>query len=168
MATDLRDAFILIPENIKANRQGQLTEQQRTKMRDMRLYSSIGSLLAIVVLVGLMLLFLVDLGKELDSITLVSLEGLLAMILIFISIYGITRWRIFANDLQKGQIAYISGKAVVKSYTVGKSIQRHYKITIENLSFDISSEAAKKLDTSRDYKLYYARQSKFILSIETI
>ena len=168
MEAEFRDAFIFNPENIKANHEGKLTEQQKNKMRDMRLYTSIGSLLAVIMVAGSMLFFLLDVGKGLDSITLILLEGLLAMILILACIYGIARWQVLTGDINIGHVAYVSGKIVVKSYRVGKSIQRHYKIMIKAMSWEISSGAAKKLDATQKHRLYYAQKSKFILSIEAI
>ena len=168
METDFRDAFIFSSENIKANHQGQLTEQQKTKMRDMRLYSSIGSLLGVVILAVFMMYFLIDLGKGLDSITLISIEGLLAAILILVCAYGIARWYVFTDDINIGHVAYVSGNTVVRSYRGGKSVLRHYKIITDGMSWEISSEVAKRLETNQEYKLYYAQKTKFLLSIEAI
>ena len=168
MFTKSRNSFVLNPDNIQANRQGRLTEQQQNKMRDIRLDGAVGSVFAIFLLAGSMLFLLVNMGQGLDAISLISLEGVLAMISILVGVYGIARWRRFTDDLEPGHIAYITGRIAVNSYREGKSLRCYYYVVIKGIRFDITAEIAKKLDTTREHKLYFAQNSKLPLSIETI
>jgi hypothetical protein len=137
--------------DLYANRQGQLTPQQRIQLEHVRQRS-------IEILAGI-LLVLILIGIALEVRLMVIVFGTASMITMMVGL-SIR----FDEDLN-GKVQTVSGRMRFKG-ALGLPLHPYYHLLIDSEDFLVSQRVKQAFDTELRYRLYYTPGSHIILSAE--
>ena len=163
MQQGLRDTFHFSDEDLAANRNGQMGEQQHYWFVDSFLRRTF-IFLGITVCLGY-LSFTSLRDNSFSGIAIVTIGPLLLGLAFIIGIVFTVRnsWRMLVDAVSR-RVDVISGTGRISIRRQGRATL--YSLDIENLSFDISQKATQAIIDDKYYSVYYAPHSKVILAVE--
>lgn len=175
-ALPLDELFGFTAKDLAANRQGMMTDHQRTLLQPPSGWRYIVNFLAdiasVIVLFALcpIVLFLGFLPRLLENAVLLIIFASFLMGLVAFAIYlGRDYWRfntvataLQADDAKKGIVHQATTQLLYDE--VGEHL---YAVDIQT-GIWLYSDLLDGLDTTRKYRIYYAPQSEIILSLEAL
>jgi hypothetical protein len=167
--------FKFSENDLLANRQGKLTQQQKAALKEKAKSSLILS--AVVCLVaGLIILWIVGtyyrtvgaydlVMRILTGIFFFGLVVLLLSLLLF-TLPGYRNWK---EDIDTGRVDRICGRVSLDvEYRSGRYGYTLFKLAIGSQTFQLSKDAFLAFENGQNYCLYYAPKTKAILSVEKV
>jgi hypothetical protein len=186
----LMDALDFGPEELEANRQGVLSNQQKSKLGKNTAGTNIASLVMFIVLLvfmGIAGYMLISTGSAAgfirgfakDPSTLLIVGGALGIVALII-LMSFLRTLLRANRVGRGKISMVAGPVklealrvplsyAIASKAMGDSAYTHM-LKIGREKFYLQKKALNGFQTGRTYRLYYVKNSPFhyLLSAEMI
>lgn len=156
-------------EDLAANRDGYMTFEQRARLRRRAMLDA-GSYLAFACLVGLFFFMMLSVAFSDNVPSSLILGGLLTLTGMFglgtVIVFGAMahRWRLYRADLYKGDVSTTAGSVSLDIQDWGR--RASYKVRVERLTFDVSKKALLAFKNGERYRVYYAPNSKTLLSAE--
>lgn len=145
-------------EDLAANQRGEMSDQQRQRLRDRRLWA--------LILAGVMLIFpiiglIVILQRPLDA------GGVFILVLaaIWILLFGGIGWLAVTqtrSELRSGQVVSVTGVAKLEQVNVYKG--PNFYLTIETVKFRIDAGVYWTFKAGERYQVFYTPESMVILS----
>jgi hypothetical protein len=170
--SNLKSVFRFNDEDLDANRNGYMTKRQRVRLRDKR-WDRIGPYAGFAALLAFMFVCsLVSSGSRTrprqDTLSMLGLFffifGPMIGVLVLLAYRELRRIK---TDLYKGDISIAWGRARLDIMDGGRGPAR-YKLNIEGIEFDISKMQLLTLRHGERYRVFYAPNSKVILSVESL
>jgi hypothetical protein len=165
LETDLMAALHFTQADLDANRDGQLSEEQRARLYGKRIYwlLAIVGVVAFIFLINLPGVFVVfGSGDYPPPVKLLIFIGfILGCIGILVVLYDRSRLRAIAADLQDKTVEAEQGLISLETFGQNKMTAR-----INDIEFTLNAEAGLAFKNGDPYCLYYAPHSKTLLSAE--
>jgi hypothetical protein len=167
-ASALMNAFGFTAADLSANREGRITDSQIGKLRSMRIGASILPGVFVFASAALLQVTLRDYGGQYaPQNAWLRILGAGALVLVCI-VFAVLRWWRISVDLNAGNVRTVRGKV-----SLGAPMTRNigyygtgYRLTVNDIGFIIPSNARSAITDGKIYHVYYAPQSRVILSIE--
>jgi len=159
MNSQFADLLDFTQHDLNANRRGRLTDRQRAHLQMQRdatsaLYSTGAGLL-----IGLAA---VCIGLT-QTASKFYVELLFVIPTAFLLAYIIQLWINFTLDLRARRVDAVSGCALAQPI-----LRVQTRLHIGSLNFALSDRVARAFQNGSAYRVYYARRSKTILSVEPV
>lgn len=165
LENDLMAALNFTADDLDANRDGQLSEEQRARLYGKRIYwlLAIAGVVAFVFLINLPGVFIVfssgDYPPPADM--LIFIGFILGCIGILVLLYTRSDLRAITADLQEKTVESVQGLIALETFGQDKM-----KVHIHDRAFTVNNKAGLAFKNGDPYCLYYAPHSKTLLSAE--
>lgn len=169
MATDLTERLMPLlnftPDDLTANRDGQLSGRQAERLRGMRqraLWVGIGVILLVSVIAALALY----LGQR-NAVTILTFIGI-AISICNAAIAGVLmrNWLRLNADLQSGAVAAQTGEVQHTVRVAGRAAS--YVVKLGDVEFSVSKPVFLALQTGARYRFYSTPISRVLLAAEAL
>ena len=162
---DLAYGLNFTPEDLAANREGYMTKKQRVYLGNQRSLWMSAIVLAVIAC-PILSTYAIWNGIQIHDSTS-SRVGIIALICVVtggFAIYAATRRRIYNADVYKGNVSMTEGSIVLDVDSGGRRVE--YYVGIGNRNYRISKSAFLAFKNHNEYRLYYAPNSRIVLSAE--
>jgi hypothetical protein len=168
----LMGAFNFTPADLDANQHGYMSKEQRPNLRKAHLRKLRLSLIIIGICASVLLLALVALvfrlGKPPESpLGLACALVALTTMTMTISLGTFHDWRQFDADLRKGEVSSISGRVSLRILG-GSHPNVTCRLRIQSMELSVSEDQLLALKDGESYRVFFAPNSKVILSVESL
>ncbi len=162
----LNRALEFTVEDLAANRNGFLSSAQRLQLEQQRWkgargYVLLAAVFGVVALIPALRFFTSSIRDTNDLIG-ACIFGALTLALAWTAY---TRWQQIHFDAARGTASVISGIVRLETRTVNRG-NVVYKLKIQGLDFQVSEAALQVFTDGETYRVYYAPESKIVLSAE--
>ena len=155
----LRKAFWFTQDDLLANRQVRMTQQQRAVLEEKAKSFLISSSL----LCAFVSVLLMSIVAKYDVVTLAGIFALVAFM------GGMFIWLEYQNwreDINSDSIEVLCGPVFLEIREGARSRPTSYKLKIDSEIFTLTQAQLLALDHGRDYCVYYAPKTKTLFSVE--
>src|SRR5258707_8100574 len=167
---ELSRALEFSSEDLKANRDGYMTKEQRKKLRNKgrRTAAMVGFYpgFALLLFIDQTILSRLNYSSELIH-ALANFSEFFIAAIVWIILARAIIYQHFKTDLYKGKAEYIGGRVHLFSENRGRR-KFNYRLIISNQIFAISEKISAAFDDGEFYGVYYAPKTKTILSAEKL
>jgi len=155
----LRKAFWFTQDDLLANRQVRMTQQQRAVLEE----KAKSFLISSSVLCAFVSVLLMSIVAKYDVVTLAGIFALVAFM------GGMFIWLEYQNwreDINSDSIEVLCGPVFLEIREGARSRPTSYKLKIDSEIFTLTQAQLLALDHGRDYCVYYAPKTKTLFSVE--
>lgn len=170
---DLMKALKFTDADLKANREGHMTNPQRQRLRRQQMWQALGMwtlagfMAFTVILIGSFSTFKTDRMMNI---------GVMLPVAMFIGLVMLFVWMAFQYqaktkaDLHKGLVQHITGSMYRRTYVVytGKTFVRYYELHLGGEVFKVSCRVYNAFIDGGGYDLFYAPNTKALLSADPL
>lgn len=155
----LRKTFWFTQDDLLANRQERMTQQQRTVLEEKAKSFLISSSLLCV----LVSIFLMSIVGRYDVVMLVFSFALVAFVGGMFIWLNYQNWR---DDINADSVEVLCGPVFLEIREGGRYRPTSYKLNIGSETFTLTQAQLLVLDQGHDYCVYYAPKTKTLFSVE--
>ncbi len=160
----LMQAIGFTEEDLEANREGQLSQRQRDEIKRLRMtWYGIKIICVVISPIVLILLILPLFDSRTNKSGLFIFIAMAVTVLGYSAYYAMERWNQYRKDLAENRTAVIEGRVKIKVFHYKEP---KYKISIEDVRFEVSKEIFLTFKNGDPYIIYYAPYSNKLLSAE--
>jgi hypothetical protein len=159
---DLKQAFLLTEQDLKANRAGFMTEIQQAYLAHKRrdFIKAFAGFITMSTIMGLVFLFTSSTSRGQST-------GFLGLCLtVGFCIYARMKLAQMSRDAAQNQVVSVQGR--IKRRHHGRKPSRHYFVYVEKQSFEIPQAVHEILMDGKTYLVYYTPHSKTLVAAEYI
>jgi hypothetical protein len=162
---DLTQALDFTADDLAANREGRLSEAQRTRLQKLRQRSALIGVGAVVGL-GLMATIILFLGQGNGSLIL-NLVGI-GVTICNAALAGVLvrSWLRLSADINANAVQAISGTITHKLRVTGRSVT--YILNVDGEELIVARPIFRAFDEGKGYRLYRTASSRLLLSAEAL